>query len=374
MRRLLNNLKIDWYLVLAIIPIGLAGLLSMNSFDVNNGFFTRQLIWFAVSIMVFLVLSFVDFRFLRNGKLLTLLYFFTVFVLGSLFLAGSVFNGAQSWLSLGFFAVQPADFSKIILILILAKYFSKRHVAIGNFKHIIVSGIYALILFLLIAAQPDFGSAMIIFFIWFGMILVSGVSKKHVLFLITSGIVAIFALWTFVFADYQKQRIMTFFYPEQDLSGAGYNSNQAKIAVGSGQVFGKGLGYGTQSRLKFLPEHETDFIFSSFAEEWGYLGVLIIFSLFLFVIYRIILNAAVGETNFEILFGVGVAFYFMAHFFVHVGINIGVLPVTGITIPFMSYGGSHLLSEFIVLGILMGMRRYNRTIHRGETKKEFLGI
>ena len=374
MRSFLNNFKLDWYLVLTIIPIALAGLLSMNSFDVDNEFFTKQIIWFSIGWTVFFIFSFIDFRFLRNGNFLTLLYFLAVIVLGSLFLAGSVFNGAQSWLSFGFLAVQPADFSKIVLILLLAKYFSKRHVAIENFKHIIVSGIYALILFLLIAAQPDFGSAMIIFFIWMGMILVSGVSKKHLLFLITTGIAVVFALWSFVFADYQKDRITTFFYPEKDLSGAGYNSNQAKIAVGSGQLLGKGLGYGTQSRLKFLPEHETDFIFSSFAEEWGFFGVILIFILFFILIYRIALNASLGESNFEILFGAGVAFYFIAHFFIHVGINIGVLPVTGITIPFMSYGGSHLLSEFMVLGMMMGMRRYNRTIHRAETKGEFLGI
>ena len=366
--------SIDWYLFGAIIPICTAGLLSMNSFGADNEFFSKQLIWFSVSLTVFFILSFVDFRFLRNSKIIMFAYIAVVAVLGSLFVAGSVFNGAQSWLSFGFFAVQPADFAKIVLIILLAKYFSKRHIAIGNIKHIIVSGLYALILFLLILAQPDFGSAMIIFFIWFGMILVSGVSKKHLFFLGALGLATTFILWNFVFADYQQQRIMTFFYPEQDLSGAGYNSNQSKIAVGSGELFGKGLGYGTQSRLKFLPEHETDFIFSSFAEEWGFLGVIFLFVLFFIVIYKIAQNASFGETNFEILFAVGVAVYFFSHFFIHIGINIGVLPVTGITLPFMSYGGSHLLSEFIVLGILMGMRRYKRTLHRGDSRKEFLGI
>ena len=222
--------------------------------------------------------------------------------------------------------------------------------------------------------QPDFGSAMIIFFIWFGMVLISGLSWRHLFGLIAMGAVTVALLWAFVFADYQKTRIMTFLNPTADLQGAGYNSNQAKIALGSGQLLGKGVGHGTQSRLEFLPEHETDFIFSTFAEEWGFIGVLFLFTFYFLVVSRIVYIGLRGESNFEILFAGGVAVYFIAHFFVHVGINIGVLPVTGTTLPFMSYGGSHLLAEFTALGILMGLARHNRTTHRSETEREFLGM
>ena len=283
-------------------------------------------------------------------------------------------GGAQSWFNFGFLAFQPVDVAKIVLILVLAKYFAKRHVQIADVNHILISGLYALIIFLLVLVQPDFGSAMIIFFIWFGMVLLSGLSWRHLFALMAAGIVTVFLLWNFAFADYQKTRIVTFFNPTADLQGAGYNSNQAKIALGSGQLFGKGVGYGTQSRLQFLPEHETDFIFSAFAEEWGFAGVMFLFIFYFLVIWRIVLIGIKGESNFEILFAGGIAIYFIAHFFVHVGINIGVLPVTGTTLPFMSYGGSHLLAEFSALGILMGMARHSRTAHKNDVGQEFLGM
>jgi rod shape determining protein RodA len=167
---------------------------------------------------------------------------------------------------------------------------------------------------------------------------------------------------------------MTFLHPLQDIQGTGYNAYQSTIAVGSGQVTGKGLGYGTQSRLSFLPEYQTDFIFAAFAEEWGFVGVIILFLLFGVVMWRIIINAMYGATNFEVLFGMGVAIMIMSHFVVHVGMNIGLLPVTGITIPFMSYGGSHLLVTFVALGVVMGMRRYARAAHKDLLQNEFLGL
>jgi len=159
-----------------------------------------------------------------------------------------------------------------------------------------------------------------------------------------------------------------------DIHGTGYNSLQSTIAVGSGQIFGKGLGFGTQSRLKFLPEPQTDFIFAAFSEEWGFAGSLLILLLFGLVIWRILLTASLGLSNFEMLFGMGIAIYFMSHILINVGMNLGVMPVTGIPLPFMSYGGSHLLTEFAGLGILMSMRRYARPAHRDDMKNEFLGI
>src|SRR3989344_1086247 len=178
----------------------------------------------------------------------------------------------------------------------------------------------------------------------------------------------------FVFKDYQKQRILNFIHPLADIQGTGYNAYQSTIAVGSGQFFGKGVGYGTQSRLKFFPEYETDFIFAAFAEEWGFVGVLLLFALYGVVFWRILDNALHGSTNFEILFGVGVACFFLSHFLIHIRINIGLLAVTGTTVPFMSYGGSHLLAEWSSLGILMGMRKYRKTFHKDAIRNEFVGV
>ncbi len=370
-----RSLRLDWRLFLATLPLLAAGLVTMNSFGAgDNHFFVRQIIWISVSVGVFFAFSFVDFRFLRRTSVLVGLFLVSCAMLGALFLLGHVSKGAKSWFNVGGVAFEPADPIKIVLILILAKYFSRRHIEIANIKHIIVSGVYAFIIFALILIQPDFGSAIIIFCIWFGMVLVSGISRKHLLLVFMIGAVSFFGLWHFGFKEFQKERIRNFLNPVANISGTGYNAYQSTITVGSGQFLGKGIGYGTQSRLKFLPEYQTDFMFAAFAEEWGFVGVLIAFFLFGIVIWRILYNATRGETNFEILFGAGLAIFFMSHFFINIGMNIGLLPVTGITVPFMSYGGSHLLTEFGGLGILMGMRRYARAAHKDVIKNEFLGV
>jgi len=365
---------IDWLLILFILPVLGAGLVTMKSFTNETSFFSHQLIWIGISFIFLFVFSFIDFRFLKKTNVLVALFLVFSVLLLFLFLFGHTVGGAQSWFSFGGFSFQPSDMMKLVVILMLAKYFSRRHIEIGNFKHIIISGIYALIPFLLVFLQPDLGSAIIIFFIWFGMTLVSGISKRHLLIVI--GVVAIvFAfLWGFVFQSYQKARIINFVQPLSNVQGSGYNVYQSTIAIGSGQIVGKGVGFGTQSRLKFLPEYETDFIFAAFSEEWGFVGVIILFILFGLIIWRILHMALLGTTNFEILFGLGLAIYFMTHFIINIGMNIGIMPVTGITLPFMSYGGSHLVTEFIGLGILMGMSRYRRVAHRDDMHNEFLGI
>ncbi len=365
---------IDWVLFAATLPLLGAGLVTMNSFTGDSGLFVRQLIWILVSFIIFFTLSFVDFRFLRKTWVSVALFLVSCGVLASLFVIGKVSHGAVSWFHLGLFSVQPADLIKLVVIIVLAKYFSRRHIEIANIKHIIVSGLYALAIFLLVLVQPDFGSAVIIFLIWFGMLLVSGISKKHLLGMIAVGLLVFGALWGFVFKDYQKDRILNFIHPLTDIHGSGYNAYQSMVAVGSGQLWGKGVGYGTQSRLKFLPEYQSDFIYAAFAEEWGFAGTLIIFVMYGIVIWRIIRIALRGATNFEMLFGAGMAIFLVVHFLINIGMNMQLLPVTGQTLPFMSYGGSHLVTEFAGLGILMGMRRNSRVIHKDSTKNEFIGV
>ena len=365
---------IDWTLFGSAVLLSLAGLATMNSFAPENYFFEKQILWLSIGIILFFALSLVDFRFLRKTGIIMILFAASAFILFLLFVFGEITKGAQSWFDFGSFAFQPSDPVKLVMILLLAKYFSRRHVEIAHVRHILISGLYTLVLFLLVFLQPDFGSAIIIGLIWLGMVLVSGISKKHLMTVFLIGMISFAGLWGYVFADYQKQRIITFIHPLTDLQGAGYNAYQSTIAVGSGQILGKGVGYGTQSKLQFLPEYETDFIFAAFAEEWGFVGVVLLFILFGIMIRRVLINAATGATNFEILFGVGLAIMFMSHFTIHVGMNIGLLPVTGTTIPFMSYGGSHLITEFIGLGMLMGMRRYSRAIHKDDIRKEFLGV
>lgn len=364
----------DWLLLSVMLLISGAGLLTMNAFVGDNYFFEKQLISLGLSVLIYLVCTQVDWRFLRKTGVIVSIFVFTCMVLLSLFALGSIVKGAQSWFRFGLFAFQPSDPAKLVVILVLAKYFTRRHIEIAHINHILVSALYAGTIFILVFLQPDFGSAIIILSLWFGMVFVSGISKKHLFAVVFLSILVFLSLWLFVFQTYQKQRILTFINPLTDIRGVGYNAYQSTIAVGSGQFLGKGVGYGTQSKLQFLPEYETDFIFAAFAEEWGFVGVVTIFMLFLFVIFKILQYAKYGSSNFEILFGIGVAILFTSHFIIHVGMNIGLLPVTGTTIPFMSYGGSHLLTEFLGLGILVGMGKYGRPVHKGVFGNEIVGI
>jgi rod shape determining protein RodA len=372
--RKLQLQHVDWITYLLTLPILLAGLISMYSFRGDNTLFFKQLIWIPISFIVSIAVSMIDTRIFRKSYVISFLYAGIIFLLAALFVLGSAWKGARGWFNLGFFAFQPADLMKLVLILVFAKYFSRRHVEIAHVKHIIISGIYVAIPALLVLLQPDFGSAIIYIALWFGLILISGINRKHLLIVFTIGAIGLGGLWGFVFSQYQKDRIISFIAPLTDIRGSGWNAFQSTVAVGSGQILGKGIGEGTQSRLKFLPEYQTDFIFASFAEEWGFIGVTLLFLCFGIFIFRILSDAIVGATNFETLYASGFIIFIIVQFVVHVGMNIGLMPVTGQTLPFMSYGGSHLLTEFVGLGILMGMRRHRRVAHKDDMKNEFLGF
>ena len=202
------------------------------------------------------------------------------------------------------------------------------------------------------------GNAIIFSTLWLGMMLVSGISKKHLAALGCAGLIVAALLWFGGLQPYQRARIVSFVNPAADIHGAGYNAYQAKIAVGSGELFGKGIGYGTQSKLRFLPEYQTDFIFAAFAEEWGLVGVALLLLLYALLFVRLMQIARSSATNFDTFFTLGVLILFAAQVAIHVGISLGLLPVTGTTIPFMSSGGSHLVLEFGVLGIITSLARH----------------
>ena len=364
---------IDWVMVLAILPIMVAGLVSMRSLTTTTNFFSHQLVWIGISFAVFFLASQVDFRFLKRSDILVRIFLVLASLLLLLFLVSKSVNGATSWFQLGGVAFQPVDMMKLAVIIILAKYFSRRHVEIAQWKHLFISGLYAFIPFMLVFLQPDFVSAMIIGVIWFGMLLVSGLGRKQLLIVLSIAAVLFAFLWVGVFKPYQKARILNFINPSADVRKTGYNALQSTIAVGSGQFVGKGVGYGTQSRLQFLPEHETDFIFAAFAEEWGFVGAVLLLLLYGIIFWRIYDTATKGETNFEVLFGVGVAIYLLTHIIINIGMNIGIMPVTGIPLPLMSYGGSHLVTEMLALGLLSSTRRYARATHRSSMTTMLVG-
>jgi len=371
-RGFISSFREDWVLLFLAVAISLVGILTMSTFGQGASLASRQLIWFAIAVTTFICLSVFDMRFIRRTPVVMTLYVLAVILLILLFLVHPVM-GARAWFSLGSVSFQPADFAKLALIALLAKYLSRRHVEIGDFRHIIVSGAYALTLALLILVEPDMGNAIIFSTLWLGMMLVSGISKKHLVVLGFIGLIAASLLWFGGLQPYQRTRIISFVNPASDIQGSGYNAYQAKIAVGSGELFGKGIGYGTQSKLRFLPEYQTDFIFAAFAEEWGFVGVVLLLSMYALLFARLAQIARASATNFDAFFTLGVLILFAAHIAIHIGINLGLLPVTGTTIPFMSSGGSHLVLEFAALGIVASLARHGRGAVRDISANEYVG-
>ena len=363
----------DWTLLLPALTLSLLGILTMSTFGTGVSLAPRQLFWLLIATSVYVGFSFIDMRFIRRTQVVMALYVISLALLAILLVAVHPILGARAWFSLGPISFQPADLAKFTLIALLAKYLSRRHVEIGNFRHIIVSGAYTFTFALLILLEPDLGNAIVFGSIWLGMMLVSGISKKHLALL---GIVALAAglvLWFGGLKPYQRTRIISFINPAADIHGAGYNAYQAKIAIGSGELFGKGIGYGTQSKLRFLPEYQTDFIFAAFAEEWGFAGVLLLLLLYALLFARLAQIARASATNFDAFFTLGVLILFAAHVAIHVGINLGLLPVTGTTISFMSSGGSHLVLEFASLGVVTSLARHGRGAVRNLQENEYLG-
>jgi rod shape determining protein RodA len=255
------------------------------------------------------------------------------------------------WFRVGLLNFAPVELAKISIILLLAKYFSSRHVEVYQVRHIIASAIYAALPTGLVLLQPDLGSALILVFIWLGIVLLSGMKQRHLLIVLMTGLVIASLAWSFALKPYQHQRILTFLNPANDPLGSSYNLIQSKIAIGSGGLWGQSLGHGTQGQYNFLPERQTDFIFAVFAEEWGFIGVLFLFVLLAVFFWRLIRIILASANNFFRLFVAGYAIMIFAQIFINIGMSLGLLPITGISLPFLSYGGSNLLINFVGLGI-----------------------
>ena len=353
MKRRFRNF--DWILFLSILPLIFFGLLTMKSIGESGTdyYFSKQLILIGIGALVFFVFSMIDWHiFESNTTFLMLSYVFGVGLLLALFIAGTAVRGSQSWFHFSFFSLEPSEFMKLILILVLSKYFARRHVEIALSKHLIVSAIYAGIPFMLVVRQPDIGTAFVFAAIWGGMVLFSGVNMKQFIVLALVTIFVVAGSWVFFLNPDQKSRVIYFFSPYADPQGSGYHAIQSTIAVGSGELFGKGVGYGTQSRLRFLPESETDFIFAAFVEEWGLLGAFVVFALFGILFWRLFAIGLRAEGNFPQLVIVGIMALIASHIMIHVGMNTGLFPITGISLPFMSYGGSLFITMMAALGIV----------------------
>ncbi len=353
--------KIDWVLfgsVLFLVLFGILELFAMNKNSPEMSFIlSKQIIALFLGIFLMFALAFFDYRFFKNNSYAAVIfYILSLSILALLLFISSDIRGTTAWIKIGSFSIEPVEFVKIALIILFAKYFSQRHVEIHRFSNIFISGIYLVLPLGLVLLQPDLGSAIVMSGIWIFMMLVSGISKKHILILITVGMLVASFAWVYLFKDYQKDRVLTFLNPYADPQGAGYNVIQSMIAVGDGGIFGRGLGYGSQVQFGFLPEAHTDFMFASVAEEFGLIGVIFIFSLLSIIIWRIIKIAMLAENNFARLFCIGVVSWIFIQIIINAGMNLGMIPVTGITFPFLSYGGSSLLALFIAIGLVQSIK------------------
>lgn len=321
-------------------------------FTSNPSLALQQLFYGVFGVLLYLGIGSFDFRalkpFIKPG------YFIVLVLLIITFLVGVESRGVVRWIPLGLFNMQPSEFAKPILILALASFWSKRQ---ASWQNIGLSFLVLLPLAALIFRQPDLGTTLTVIFVWFTMLIAANISLFKLLFLGVIGTTAIPVSWNFLQA-YQKQRIVSFLSPTQDPQGIGFHVIQSMIAVGSGEFFGRGLGRGTQSRLRFLPEFQTDFIFAFIAEELGFIGsavVLFLYSVIFFLGFRLLkrVNDRFGE-----LIVIGVLAMLFFQITINIGMNTGIVPITGITLPLLSYGGSSVITTLFSLGLIASVAKY----------------
>lgn len=346
--------QLNWRLNCSVLFLSAMGLLSLLS--TKPELFYKQLLWHLIGFILFFLIIRLDWRPLINYKGVIIgIYIFVVLLLLATLAFAPVARGVRGWLEIGPFQFQASEFSKISLIIIFASFFSKKHIGIARVSNLITSFIYFIIPGFLVALQPDLGSALVLFAIWFGFLLVSGIRFRHLIASFLIFIILIGFMWTSVFKEYQKERIFGVFFPEHDALGINYSVIQSKIAIGSAGLFGKGFNQGTQVQLGFLPESQTDFIFSAIIEEFGLIAGFLLIMVFLFLIFEIVKIGLNAENNFNRFVCLGAAIFFSVQLILNVGSNLGLTPVIGVTFPFLSYGGSSLLTNFAVIGIIQSI-------------------
>ncbi len=352
--------RLDWRILLAALVLCGIGLLNVYSGTRLAGLpgfplYGKQLAWIFLGILAFFAFYLASDGFIE--EIAWPVFYGVLAVLLVVLVIGKVRGGAQRWISLGGFNFQPSEFAKLALVLALSKYFADRHQPSGvGFKETLPAIGLVMVLFVLVALQPDLGTAGVFVIILLGMIVIVCVRAKTLILMGGAGALAIPCLW-FVMKDYQKQRVLTFLDPERDPLGAGYHVIQSKIAVGSGGFLGKGYLHGTQGSLRFLPEQHTDFAFAVFAEEWGFLGALALIVVFMFLIYRGFHLASRSQDRFASFACGGLTIYFLAHVAINLSMVCGIFPVVGIPLPFVSYGGSSMVTNMMALGVMTNLAR-----------------
>ncbi len=334
-----------------LLAVGLLALWSISFEDnaFNAGNFQKQIISVVIGIILLFFFSFYDYRIFNSFS--TKLYFAMLAVLVAVIFWGTTVRGTTGWIGIGALRVQPVEAAKLVLIIFLASFLSKKKNQLSIVVRTIASIVLLFIPIFLILKQPDFGSAAIIVGVWTCLLLICGINAKNMAILFVIATLSLSSGW-FLMKNYQKDRLVNFIKPERDPQGSGYNVIQSIVAVGSGGLTGKGIGHGSQSQLNFLPEKHTDFIFAVISEELGFFGAAFVFVLFGIIFYRIKEIAKKARDNFGYLLAVGVLAMIFLQVLVNVGMNIGLMPVTGVPLPFLSYGGSSLVAILASIGMV----------------------
>lgn len=349
-----NIKRMDWLLNGAILILALISLLTLYS--VSLELFWQQLVWFSLGFLLIIFFSQIDWRPLINYRWLVYgIYILAVILLIFTYFFAPTIRGIHGWLVLGPLQIQTAEVSKLALIILFAYFFARRHTSIGQWQNIAIPFIYFLIPAFFVLLQPDLGSTLVLFGLWAGFLLISGINWRHLLigFLIIS-LFSVFG-WFYFLQDYQKERIIGLFNPDYDPLGINYSVIQSKIAIGSAGFWGKGFQQGTQLQLGFIPEAANDFVFAAFVEEWGLLGAIALLTFLILLMLRVIKIGLIAGNNFSQLICLGSTIAFLIHFILNIGSSIGLVPVIGISLPFVSYGGSNLLTNAALIGFIQSI-------------------
>lgn len=356
----------DWTVVICtvllisvgVVIIGSATHVNRDGLNITD-LVSKQLMFFVINAVVIVLMQWFDYRRLRSwGRPL---YFITILLLVAVMLVGTSALGAQRWIQLGPITIQPSEFTKLLMIISMAQMMESRVNKLNTFRSLVPIVLYVGIPTLLVFKQPDLGTSLVYLAIMCGMLFVGGI-RMHLVQIIVGVAVVLAPLGWFALQEYQKQRILVFLNPNIDPFGAGYHIIQSKIAIGSGMILGKGLFEGTQSQLNFLPENHTDFIFSVIGEELGFVGCVIVLLLLFLLIYRSVMIARSANDTFGMLLATGIGSMLVFQVLVNVGMTTGIMPVTGIPLPFISYGVSALTTNMISVGLLLNIAMHRKKL------------
>ncbi len=347
--------RMDWVLNSCVAALAAASMLAIAS--ANPHHMVQQAVWFSLGVIALIAFSFIDWRpLVAHRSLIFIVYASGIALLIATYFFAPTIRATRSWLVFGPVQFQTSEVMKVALIILFSYYFAHRHRGIGHARNIIIPFLYTLIPLALILVQPDMGSALIILGLWVIYLLVSGIRWRHIFIgLVIAGLLAFFG-WNSFLKEYQRERVRGLFNPRYDPLGVNYNVIQSKIAIGSGGFFGKGWKQGTQVQLGFLPEAGNDFIFATIMEEWGLIGGIAALGVFFLLIIRLLIVGVRAENNFSKLVCLGTSGLFLLHLLFNVGSAVGLMPVVGVPFPFVSYGGSNLLTSFMLLGIVQSIK------------------